>query len=170
MLDRLLYADMKTYLVELLMKQDQMSMANSLESRVPFLDHTFVEFAWRVPDALKLKNGTAKYILKRAVEDLLPHDIIYRTKMGFPTPIRDWLLRDTGRPLLDRLKSPKGLLAEYVNPEAIDRLIESQVSGREDATDRIWRLLNLQVWGDLFFTGERDRVIHDPLVGAAVQA
>jgi asparagine synthase (glutamine-hydrolysing) len=170
LLARMLYADQKTYLVELLMKQDQMSMANSLESRVPFLDHTFVEFAWRVPDALKLKNGTAKYILKRAVEDLLPHDIIYRTKMGFPTPIRDWLLRDTGRPLLDRLKSPKGLLAEYVNPEAIDRLIESQVSGREDATDRIWRLLNLQVWGDLFFTGERDRVIHDPLVGAAVQA
>ena len=165
-LARLLYADQKTYLVELLMKQDQMSMANSLESRVPFLDHKFVEFAWSVPDSLKLRGNEAKYILKRAVEDLLPREIIYREKMGFPTPIRAWLMREEGRPLLDLLKSRTGLLAEYVEPAAIDRLIQAQVSGREDATDRIWRLLNLQIWGDLFLTGGRD--MEEPLLcGAA---
>ena len=71
-LRRMLYADQKTYLVELLMKQDQMSMASSIESRVPFLDHQFVEFAMRVPDSLKIRGGVQKYILKKAVEDLLP--------------------------------------------------------------------------------------------------
>ncbi len=88
-LSQMLYADQKTYLVELLMKQDQMSMASSIESRVPFLDHPFVEFAASVPDNLKIRDGEGKYILKRAVEDLLPHDIIYRKKMGFPTPLRN---------------------------------------------------------------------------------
>jgi asparagine synthase (glutamine-hydrolysing) len=83
-LARLLYADQKTYLAELLMKQDQMSMAASLESRVPFLDHPFVEFAAQVPDELKLRGRMQKYILKRAVEDLLPRDIVYRRKMGSP--------------------------------------------------------------------------------------
>ena len=67
----MLYADQKTYLVELLMKQDQMSMACSIESRVPFLDHTLVEFAARIPDRLKIRGGVQKYIFKKAVEDLL---------------------------------------------------------------------------------------------------
>src|SRR6202035_2463009 len=76
-LQRMLYADQKTYLVELLMKQDQMSMACSIESRVPFLDHLFVEFAMRVPDRLKIRGRTQKYILKKAVRDLLPRSIVY---------------------------------------------------------------------------------------------
>ena len=91
LLQRMLYADQKTYLVELLMKQDQMSMACSIESRVPFLDHQLVEFAATVPDRMKLRGGIGKYILKRAVEDILPRDIVYRKKMGFPTPLRQWL-------------------------------------------------------------------------------
>jgi asparagine synthase (glutamine-hydrolysing) len=95
-LQRLLYADQKTYLVELLMKQDQMSMAASVESRVPFLDHEFVEFAARVPQHMKLRRvqgkTEGKYIVKKAIEGLVPHEIIYRKKMGFPTPLRQWLL------------------------------------------------------------------------------
>ena len=89
----MLYADQKTYLVELLMKQDRMSMATSIESRVPLLDHEFVEFSTRVPDNMKLRGATGKHIFKKAVEDILPHDILYRKKMGFPTPLRSWLLR-----------------------------------------------------------------------------
>ena len=81
LLDRLLYADQKSYLAELLMKQDQMSMATSIESRVPFLDHPFVEFAARLPEKMKIRNGEGKYILKKAVEDLLPLEIVYRRKM-----------------------------------------------------------------------------------------
>ena len=83
-LQRLLYADMKTYLVELLMKQDQMSMSASIESRVPFLDHSFVEFAAGVPDHMKLRGSTGKYIFKKVAEQLIPHDIIYRKKIGLP--------------------------------------------------------------------------------------
>ncbi len=155
-LSQMLYADQKTYLVELLMKQDQMSMACSIESRVPFLDHPFVEFAARVPDNLKIRNGQGKYIVKRAVEDLLPHDIIYRKKMGFPTPLRQWLLDGRAQPLYDLLLDPKRLLAEYIDLSYVRDLIERQHGHTEDATDRIWRLLNLQLWGDLFLTGRRE--------------
>ncbi len=156
-LQRLLYTDQKTYLVELLMKQDQMSMACSIESRVPFLDHPFVEFAARVPRHMKICNGEAKYILKRAVEDVLPRDIIYRTKMGFPTPLRQWLRDPRADRLLELLSDPDGLLAAYLDGRQLESLIEKHKSGSVDATDRIWRLLNLQVWGDLFFTGRREQ-------------
>jgi asparagine synthase (glutamine-hydrolysing) len=156
-LQRMLYADQKTYLVELLMKQDQMSMACSIESRVPFLDHTFVEFAARVPDRLKVRGGEAKYIMKRAVEDLLPRDIIYRKKMGFPTPLRQWLREPASAGLLGALRDPEGLLAPYVDRAALDELLARHASGGEDVTDRIWRLLNVQLWGDLFITGRRGR-------------
>jgi asparagine synthase (glutamine-hydrolysing) len=153
---RMLYADQKTYLVELLMKQDQMSMACSIESRVPFLDHTFVEFSSRIPDQLKIREGTQKYILKKAVEDLLPHDIVYRKKMGFPTPLRSWLMDPRAEALYAAIRSPEGLLASLLDMQEVDALIERHRSGFEDATDRIWRLLNLQLWGDLFLTGRKD--------------
>lgn len=153
-LQRLLYADQKTYLVELLMKQDQMSMACSIESRVPLLDHTFVEFAARVPAHMKLR-GAGKYIVKKAVEDILPHDIIYRRKMGFPTPLRQWLREDRSEPVYRLLRDKRGILAAYIRPAALDSLIESHRSGHQDCTDRLWRLLNIQVWGDIFLTGRR---------------
>lgn len=155
-LRRMLYADQKTYLVELLMKQDQMSMACSIESRVPFLDHPLVEFSTRVPDSLKIRGKTSKYIVKKAVEDLLPHSIIYRPKMGFPTPLRQWLLAPQAKPLLNRLLERDGFLAEYADLEIIRGLLERHLGGVEDHTDRIWRLMNLQVWGDLFLTGRRE--------------
>jgi asparagine synthase (glutamine-hydrolysing) len=156
-LPRMLHVDQKTYLVELLMKQDQMSMATSIESRVPFLDHEFVEFSTRVPEHMKLRNGVHKYIVKKAIEGLVPHEIIYRTKMGFPTPLRKWLMDPRSRHLLDLLRAKDGLLAAYIDAPALDALLAHQVSGQEDATDRIWRLLNLQLWGDMFLTGKRDQ-------------
>jgi asparagine synthase (glutamine-hydrolysing) len=137
------------------MKQDQMSMATSLESRVPLLDHTFVEFAGAVPARLKLGGGAGKYILKKAVEGLLPDDIIYRKKMGFPTPVRKWLASPRAATLLSILTDREGLLASYLDPAALEALLRRHNSGALDATDRIWRLLNLQVWGDIFITGRR---------------
>jgi len=95
-LDRLLYADMKTYLVELLMKQDQMSMAASIESRVPFLDHRLVEFAAGLPTRMKLRGFTTKWILREAVRGILPPAILTRKKMGFPVPFGIWM-RGPGR-------------------------------------------------------------------------
>ena len=153
LLQRMLYADQKTYLVELLMKQDQMSMAASIESRVPFLDHTLVEFAMSIPDHLKLHGKTQKYVFKEAVADLLPAGIIHRKKMGFPTPLRQWLREPRARPLLDALLEPDGLLAGYFDMDAVRRLIVQHRAGSHDGTDRIWNLLNLQIWGDTFLTG-----------------
>jgi asparagine synthase (glutamine-hydrolysing) len=166
LLSRMLYTDQKTYLVELLMKQDQMSMACSLESRVPFLDHPLVEFAARVPDRLKIRNGAGKYILKEAVAGLLPRELVHRSKMGFPTPLRPWLLDPNTQNLLGALSDPDGLLAAYTDRSALEGLLARHRNRQEDATDRLWRLLNLQLWGDLFLTGRRDRW----MTGAAVLA
>jgi asparagine synthase (glutamine-hydrolysing) len=157
LLSRMLYADQKTYLVELLMKQDQMSMASSIESRVPFLDHTLVEFSTTIPDSLKIRGKTQKYILKRALGDLLPPRIIQRQKMGFPTPLRQWLLAPRAKPLYDALTNPTGFLASIIDKPVLETLISRHLQQQEDATDRIWRLLNLQLWGDLFLTGRRER-------------
>jgi asparagine synthase (glutamine-hydrolysing) len=157
-LARMLYADQKTYLVELLMKQDQMSMANSIESRVPLLDHTLVEFAARIPDGLKLRGGVSKYIFKKAVGDLLPASIVHRKKMGFPTPLRAWLQDGRAKPLYDLLRRPGTIVAEYCDGKAVAALIASHQSGAVDATDRLWRLLNLQVWGEIFLSGRRKEV------------
>jgi asparagine synthase (glutamine-hydrolysing) len=159
MLGRLLYADQKTYLVELLMKQDQMSMSASIESRVPLLDHPLVEFAARVPDHLKLRGATGKYIVKKAVEDLLPHEILYRRKMGFPTPMRKWLLDSRAAPLYELLRARHGLLAAYVDGAALEVLLDRHQRGVEDATDRIWRLLNFQIWGEIFLSGKDPREV-----------
>jgi asparagine synthase (glutamine-hydrolysing) len=165
-LSRLLYADQKTYMVELLMKQDQMSMACSIESRVPFLDHPLVEFAARVPERLKLHKGIGKYIVKKAAEGLISPDILYRKKMGFPTPIKPWLREERASAMVDSLLQRDGFIAEFLNLGPVAELLERHRSGAVDATDRIWRLLNLQLWGDLFFTGRRERVLD----GAAVDS
>jgi asparagine synthase (glutamine-hydrolysing) len=158
----MLYADQKTYLVELLMKQDQMSMACSIESRVPFLDHQFVEFAAGVPDRMKLRGSVGKYILKRAVEDILPRDIVYRKKMGFPTPLRQWLMDPGADAVIAQLNDRDGLLAPYVDFSYLNDLLARHKSGQEDATDRIWRLLNLQLWGNIFITS-RTGILACPL-------
>jgi asparagine synthase (glutamine-hydrolysing) len=162
-LSRALYADQQTYLGALLMKQDRMSMAASLESRVPFLDHTLVEFASRIPDALKIRGRTQKYVLKAAVSDLLPPGMVGRKKRGFPTPLARWLRDPRVEPLYTRLRSPDGLVANHFDLEQVNALIHRHRSGQEDGTDRIWRLLNVQLWGDLFLTGRREQM----LAGAA---
>ncbi|MEO5898379.1 MAG: asparagine synthase (glutamine-hydrolyzing) [Vicinamibacterales bacterium] len=145
-LDRLLYADLKTYLVELLMKQDQMSMAASIESRVPFLDHKLVEFAASLPTRLKLRGFKTKWILREAVRGILPSEIITRKKMGFPVPFGIWMrgqwqsvARDV---LLDRRTRERGI----VEPVAIERLISAHAAGAQDGADAIWALMNLELW------------------------
>jgi asparagine synthase (glutamine-hydrolysing) len=146
LLHRLLYTDIKTYLVELLMKQDQMSMAASIESRVPFLDHVLVEFAARIPAKYSVRGLAGKLILKSAVEDLLPNDIVYRRKMGFPTPWAYWLagpqLDDLERMLLE----PRALARGFFNPDSLKRLFAEHRRGYRDHGNRIWRLLNLETW------------------------
>jgi asparagine synthase (glutamine-hydrolysing) len=114
LLGRMLYTDIKTYLVELCMKQDQMSMAASVESRVPFLDHLLVEFALSIPAHLKIRGLTGKRILKAAMKGRLPDEILHRQKMGFPTPLSDWLKNNQldiiEKQLLDGRSLNRGLL------------------------------------------------------------
>lgn len=166
LLGRMLYADQKTYLVQLLMKQDRMSMACSIESRVPFLDHPFVEFAMQAPDRLKIRGSVSKYMFKKAVEDLLPRGIVHRKKMGFPTPLRRWLLEPRAQTLFAKIRARDGLLPEYLNMTAVDTLLDQHIAGRVDATDRIWRLLNLKIWGDTFL-GENTQALREDLGAAA---
>lgn len=149
-LQRLLYLDIKTYLVELLMKQDQMSMAASLESRVPFLDHKLVEFAAGVPDHLKIRRFNGKYLLRKAMESRLPAEILTRTKKGFPTPIRPWLRGCLFEKLSGILTD--GRLAErnLVRSDVVSALLESHRRGNSRATDGCWRLLNFELWNRIF--------------------
>jgi asparagine synthase (glutamine-hydrolysing) len=146
MLQRLLYTDIKTYLVELLMKQDNMSMAASVESRVPFLDHSLVEFALRIPQDLLLKGLAGKRILKKAVEDLLPHSIIYRPKQGFPTPWSQWLAGQRLQFIHDLLMEKRSTERGLFKPVAIERLFREHSARSHDHGIRIWRLLNLELW------------------------
>ena len=145
-LDRLLYTDMKTYLVELLMKQDQMSMAASIESRVPFLDHRLVEFAAGLPARMKLRGFTTKWILREAVRDMLPASILTRKKMGFPVPFGVWIQgawNDVARDvLLDTRSRQRGI----IDAGAVERLLTAHASGVADGSDAIWSLLNLELW------------------------
>jgi asparagine synthase (glutamine-hydrolysing) len=146
MLQRLLYTDIKTYLVELLMKQDNMSMAASIESRVPFLDHLLLEFATNIPQNLQLGGFAGKRILKKAVEDLLPHSILYRPKLGFPTPWSRWLAGPQLDVIRKLLLEPRSTERQLFQRSAVERLFEEHRSGYRDHYDRIWRLLNLELW------------------------
>jgi asparagine synthase (glutamine-hydrolysing) len=154
MLDRLLYTDMKTYLVELLMKQDQMSMAASIESRVPFLDHKLVEFAAGLPPRMKLRGFATKWILREAVRTILPPSILSRPKMGFPVPFALWmrgpsqqLARDV---LLDRRTRDRGI----VDAPAVARLIDAHAAGTAEGGDALWALMNLELWYRTFIDGD----------------
>ena len=158
LLQRLLYTDIKTYLVELLMKQDNMSMAASIESRVPFLDHVLVEFATRIPREVQLKGLSGKHILKKAVEDLLPHSILYRPKLGFPTPWSGWLAGPRLDSIEKLLLEPRSMERGFFKPDAVKRLFAEHRSKHRDNYDRIWRLLNLELWHRVCLEGESERI------------
>ena len=167
MLQRLLYTDIKTYLVELLMKQDNMSMAASIESRVPFLDHVLVEFATRIPREVQIHGLAGKRILKKAVEDLLPHSILYRPKLGFPTPWSGWLAGPRLETIREMLLEARSLDRGYFRREAIEKLFDEHCAKHRDNYDRIWRLLNLELWHRVCLEGEVHDEIGEPAMKIA---
>ncbi len=146
-LNRLLYVDLKTFLPCLnLMTTDKTSMAANLEVRVPFLNREMIEFAARMPVDLKLRGFKRKYILKRALERVLPHDVVWRKKAGFGAPIRSWL-RGPLRPLVDELLSEETLRKRGLfRPAEVQRIINANLSGREDYNLQVFQLLNLELW------------------------
>lgn len=160
LLNQLLYLDIKTYLVELLMKQDQMSMAASIESRVPFLDHKLVEFAAKLPEKFKLRSLSGKYVLRRCMRTRLPQKILNRTKKGFPTPVKPWI-RNELFPQISRLLT-EGRTVErgLLNPSYVRSLLECHERGHVDATDACWRLWNFELWHRIFI--DRDGLTVNP--------
>src|SRR6266436_104373 len=146
-LNQLLYVDMKTFLPCLnLMTTDKTSMAANLEVRVPFLNREMIEFASRMPTSLKLKGLKRKYILKKAAEKLLPRDVVWRKKAGFGAPIRSWL-RGALRPMVNDLLSEETIRRRGLFRFAeVKRIIDANLSGREDYNLQVFQLLNLELW------------------------
>ena len=156
-LDRLLYADIKTYLHELLMKQDQMSMATSVESRVPFLDHKLVEFTSGLPERLKLRGWTTKYVLRESMKGQLPEAILSRPKMGFPVPIGAWFRGAYSSVIDEYVLSDRALSRGIFSAEFVRSLVARHQTSGENHSERLWALVNFEIWQRKFFDGEQDQ-------------
>jgi len=147
-LNQMLYLDTKTFMVSLnLNYNDKMSMASSVEVRVPFLDWQFAEWvAANVPPDLKLKNGTTKHILREAMRPVLPPEVLTQKKAGFGAPVDYWLAQDL-RPMVDELLSETNVRRRGLfRPEVVRRYVEEQRNGREDWSMQIWQFLTLELW------------------------
>ena len=146
-LNQLLYVDLKTFLPCLnLATTDKTSMAVNLEVRVPFLNREMIEMAARMPPKLKLRGLKRKYILKRALENVLPRDVVWRKKAGFGAPIRSWL-RGPLRPLVDDLLSEETVRRRGLfTPKEVKRVVDNNTSGREDNNLQVFQLLGLELW------------------------
>jgi asparagine synthase (glutamine-hydrolysing) len=146
-LSRTLYADFHTYLPgDLLVKEDRMTMAASLEGRVPFLDHEFVEYVASIPSELKVRKFTTKHIFKEAMRPLLPSNIIDRRKHGFGVPIGEWFKKElktyTTEVFQDRTTTQRG----YFDSDYILSLLDEHQKGVEDYSSQLWALLTFELW------------------------
>jgi len=146
--------DIKTFLVDdILTKVDRASMAHSLEVRVPLLDHEVMEFAATLPSSFKLRGSTQKYVLKRALKDLLPEETMNRTKMGFSVPLARWL-RGELRPVFEeRMFAADAFVNEIFEPAPIRAWWDRHQSGASDFSPLLWSLLMLESWGRRFLRG-----------------
>ncbi len=149
--DAVLLADSMTYLPnDLLVKMDIASMSVSLEARSPFLDHHLMEFAAALPESLKLRRLTTKYLLKRALRRLVPTANLRRRKMGFAVPIRQWL-RGPMQPFLREIVlSDRALARGLFKPASLRRIVDDHVDARADHEHRLWSLLMLELWFERF--------------------
>jgi asparagine synthase (glutamine-hydrolysing) len=157
-LDRMSRVDLQTSLVRLLMKQDRMSMAASLESRVPFLDHELVEHVAALPAEVKLRGLTTKAILREALRGLVPPPILTRSKMGFPVPVGRWLRGPLWPVVEEFVLSPRALSRGLFEPAEVARLAREHRSGAAHG-DRLWLLVNLEVWQRVFLDREDAAVV-----------
>lgn len=146
-LKRMMYVEFMNRLPELLlMRVDKISMATSVESRVPFLDHRLVEYSMQIPSRWKIRNGQTKAILKEAVAGIIPDDIIHRRKQGFAAPMNEWLRSGWARFVEDTLLNSTLVRDGTFQRDEIRRLIEQHRSGQRDQGQNLWNLLNLTLW------------------------
>jgi len=150
-LSRIQYVDFKTYLPDdILAKVDRASMAHSLEVRVPLLDHRFVEHVAAIPADLKIKNGTGKYVFKRALQGMLPDEVLTRRKMGFSVPLDLWFRGELRAPFEERVLAPGSFVESLFEPAAVRALWEEHQAGTRDRSYPLWGLLVLEHWGRRF--------------------
>jgi asparagine synthase (glutamine-hydrolysing) len=153
-LDQQQYADIKRYLPDdILFKVDRMSMAVSLETRGPFLDYTLVEFAARLPVDMRLRGLSGKYLLKRAMQGLLPEQILHRQKLGFNIPYKIWLRRELRELLLDALSPARLQQQGLFRPSYVQTLIHEHLEGVRDHAHKLWQLLIFQLWAERYLFG-----------------
>jgi len=151
-LNQMLYLDTKAFMVSLnLTYNDKMSMASSLEVRVPFLDWELAEWvASNVPPSLKLHGGTTKHILREAMRPLLPPEVLVQKKAGFGAPADYWLANDL-REMVDDLLSDGNLKERGLfDPAAVRQLVDEHRSGRQDWSAQVWQFLTLELWMQAF--------------------
>jgi asparagine synthase (glutamine-hydrolysing) len=146
-LKRMIYLEFKNRLPELLlMRVDKVSMATSVEARVPFLDHRMVEFSMRIPSSLKLRGGETKFILKKAVEGIIPDNIIYRRKQGFAAPVSEWLKKEWTQFAENEILTSPLVAKGYLSADFVKVLFAIHRTGRKDQGQYLWNLLNLVLW------------------------
>ena len=146
-IDAAMSVDVRSYLpFDLLVKVDITSMANALEARSPFLDHEVMEFAARLPVAMKLRGRQSKYLLKRSFADLLPRENANRPKMGFGVPVGEWFRGSLRIYVQDTLLSQRALQRGYFEPHALRELLDAHLAGRADHRYLLWNLLMLELW------------------------
>ena len=139
--------DAETYLPEdVLTKVDRMSMAHSIESRVPLLDNEVIAFASTLPASLKIKNGRRKHVLKEVAATLLPRDILDRRKQGFGVPLGVWFRGNLRELFADTLLSPASLQRGYFQPAFVRQLVDEHLAGKRDHTLRLWQLVVFERW------------------------
>jgi asparagine synthase (glutamine-hydrolysing) len=128
-------------------------MAVSLECRVPLLDHELVELAAAMPEGIKMRDGTLKYVMKKALEGILPEGILHRPKRGFGTPMGAWLKSSLAPTLRDLLSAENVRKRGWFQHDAVERLIGEHASNREDRTDQLLSLMNMEIWSRVFLDG-----------------
>ena len=150
-LHQMLYYDTRVYLVDdLLIKADKMTMAASLELRVPFLDHELVELAASMPPEAKLSGSTTKRVLRDVARSLIPEEVLTRPKKGFPVPIEQWLGSELQGPVRETLLEQGGALDGVFDLREVRRLLDRHAAGAEDCSSRIWTLLVLDQWKRIY--------------------
>jgi len=153
-INRDLYLDLKTYLVDdIMVKVDRMSMAASLEARAPLLDHKLVEFAFSLPPEMKVRGATTKWFFKKAMEGILPPEVIYRRKEGFSIPIKSWLKGELKDLMLEYLSEKRIRDLGIFNPGYVASMIDDHLHNRENHSHRLWTLILFHLWHDHFVRG-----------------
>jgi len=151
LVDAALDVDVNSYLPDdLLVKVDIASMAHSLEARSPMLDHEFMEFCASLPSRMKLRGRVTKHVLKRAVADLLPPEILNRPKMGFGVPLDHWFRDELADMTRETLLSARALERGYFRHEVVEQLLDEHIHGVRSWHFQLWNLLMLELWHRMF--------------------